>query len=355
MSSKVGREGRAIAADPACTILIVDDTESSARLFERLLTRDGHRVCFARDGAEALETVARDHPNLVLMDVVMPTLDGIEACRRLKSDPSTRLTPVVLVTALNDRRDRLRGLDAGADDFLSKPVNAAELVARVRSLLRIKRYTDELDSSESVILSLALTIEARDVTTDGHCQRLSRYAVNLGIALGLDEEELAALARGGFLHDIGKIGIPDAVLLKPTRLTKAEFEIMKEHPAIGDRLCGELRSLRRVRPIVRHHHERLDGSGYPDGLRHDEIPLLAQIMGVVDVFDAITTVRPYKPSFPAERAYEELTRECERGWRDRQLIDVLAALGRSGQLMANSRFQVAEGERPAVTREGPAA
>ena len=217
VSGRIGRDGGAIPTDPTCTVLIVDDTESSARFFERLLTRDGHRVCFARDGAEALETVARDHPDLVLMDVVMPTLDGFEACRRLKSDPSTRLIPVVLVTALSDRRNRLRGLEVGADDFLSKPVNAAELIARVRSLLRIKRYTDELDSAESVILSLALTIEARDVTTEGHCQRLSRYAVNLGIALGLAEEEIAALALGGFLHDIGKIGIPDAVLLKPTR------------------------------------------------------------------------------------------------------------------------------------------
>lgn len=350
VSGKIGREGGAIPG----TVLIVDDTESSARFFQRLLTRDGHRVCFARDGAEALETVARDHPDLVLMDVVMPTLDGFEACRR-SSDPSTRLIPVVLVTALSDRRNRLRGLEVGADDFLSKPVNSAELVARVRSLLRIKRYTDELDSAESVILSLALTIEARDGTTEGHCQRLSRYAVNLGIALGLAEEEIAALALGGFLHDIGKIGIPDAVLLKPTRLTEAEFEIMKEHPVIGDRLCGELRSLRRVRPIVRHHHERLDGSGYPDGLRHDEIPVLAQIMAVVDVFDAITTVRPYKPSFPARRAYEELTRECERGWRDRHLVDVLIALDRSGQLMATSRVQAAAKARCAVMLEGPAA
>jgi putative two-component system response regulator len=334
-------EGRANLNERGRTILIVDDTESSARLFERLLTRDGYRMCFARNGAEALEIVARDQPELVLMDVVMPTLDGFETCRRLKSDPATRLIPVVLVTALNDRRDRIRGLEVGADDFLSKPVNEAELIARVRSLVRLKRYTDELDSAESVILSLAMTIEARDGTTDGHCQRLARYAVNVGGELGLPEEEIAALARGGFLHDIGKIGIPDAVLLKPTRLTPAEFEVMKQHTVIGDRLCGELRSLRRVRPIVRHHHERIDGSGYPDGLRGAKVPLLAQIMGAVDVFDAITTPRPYKPALPPEQAYAELLRECELGWRDRNLVDTLIAMGQVGRLTAEGSFHLA--------------
>jgi putative two-component system response regulator len=302
------------------TVLVVDDLEASARLLERHLLRDGHCVLFARDGAEALEMVRAKHPDVVLMDVMMPTLDGFETCRTLKSDPATRLIPIVLVTALQQSRDRVRGLEIGADDFLSKPVNAAELTARVRSLLRIKRYTDELDSAESVIVSLALTIEARDRTTDGHCQRLGRYAVRLGTALGLAEDDLAALARGGFLHDIGKVGIPDAILLKPARLTADETSVMRQHPIIGDRLCGELRSLRRVRPIVRHHHEHLDGSGYPDGLRGGAIPLLAQIMGVVDVFDALTTERPYKAAVAAADAYESLMDEARRGWRDPQLV-----------------------------------
>ncbi len=314
------------------TILIVDDNEASARLLERMLGRDGHRVRFARDGAEALVMVERENPDLVLLDVMMPTLDGFETCRRLKSNPETRLVPVVLVTALNDRRDRIRGLEVGADDFLSKPVNAAELTARMRSLLRIKRFTDELDTAESVILSLALTIEARDQTTEGHCQRLAGYAVSMGREIGLPDDDLAALARGGYLHDIGKVGIPDAVLLKPAPLSPEEFEVMKQHPIIGDRLCGELRSLRRVRPIVRHHHERLDGSGYPDGLRSAGIPLAAQIMSVVDVFDALTTVRPYKPAMTEERAYEELTREVQRGWRDRALVDTLVGLSRAHRL-----------------------
>jgi putative two-component system response regulator len=303
----------------------VDDVAANARLLERQLLGDGHRVLFARDGEEALAVVSRDHPDLVLLDVMMPTLDGFETCRRLKSDPATRLVPVVLVTALHESSDRVRGLEVGADDFISKPVNAAELTARVRSLLRIKRYTDELDSAESVIVSLALTIEARDASTEGHCQRLARYAVRLGRLLGLDDDNLSALARGGFLHDIGKVGIPDAVLMKPGRLTPEEFEVMRQHTVIGDRLCGELRSLRRVRPIVRHHHERLDGSGYPDGLRGGAVPLLAQIMGVVDVFDALTTERPYRQPMTVAAACEELTREARVGWRDRAMVDAFVS------------------------------
>src|SRR3954470_10321849 len=318
----------ASSVSPA-TILVVEDTPANAHLLERLLVADGHRVRFARDGQEALASIDGDAPDLVLMDVLMPNLDGFDTCRHLKTNPNTRLIPVVLITALQDSRDRIRGLEVGADDFVSKPVNGAELTARVRSLLRIKRFTDELDSAESVILSLALTIEARDATTDGHCQRLARYAVMLGSELGLANHELAALGRGGFLHDIGKVGIPDAVLLKPGRLTVDEFAIMQQHTLIGDRLCGELRSLRNVRPIVRHHHERLDGSGYPDGLRGSGIPLLAQIMSVVDVFDALTTPRPYKPALPAERAYAELVEEVRRGWRNPELVDVFVRLGRA--------------------------
>ena len=293
---------------------------------------EGHRVIVARDGAQALDMVDRHGPDLILMDVVMPTLDGFETCRRLKENPVTRLVPVVLLTALQETGDRIRGLEAGADDFLRKPVDAAELGARVRSLVRLKRYTDELDTAESVILSLGLTIEARDAMTDGHCQRLARYAVDLGTETGLSADDLAALAKGGFLHDIGKVGIPDAILLKPDRLTAAEFAVMKRHTVIGDRLCGELRSLRRVRPIVRHHHELLDGTGYPDGLRGKDVPLLAQIMGVVDVFDALTSARPYKSAMAADRAFEELLSEANRGWRDRELVMAFQRVADRGHL-----------------------
>jgi putative two-component system response regulator len=303
------------------SVLIVDDVAGNCRLLTSLLAPDGYSVRTASDGDEALIAMQDAPPDLVLMDVMMPTLDGFEACRAIKQNPSTHLTPVVLVTSLNDTVSRLRGIDAGADEFISKPFNAAELRARVRSLLRIKHYTDDLDRAESVIVSLALTIEARHGTTDGHCQRLARYGPALGRSLGLDEDELLALERGGFLHDIGKVGIPDAVLLKPGRLTHEEFELMKQHTIIGDRLCGELRSLKSVRPIVRHHHERLDGSGYPDGLRGDAVPLLAQIIGIVDVFDALTTRRPYREALPFERAAEELRREAAAGWRNAGFVD----------------------------------
>ena len=302
------------------SVLVVDDIAGNTRLVESLLAPDGHTVRTAGDGVEALRLVRSEHPDLVLMDVMMPHVDGFEACRAIKQDPSTRLIPVVLITSLNDSASRIRGIDVGADDFVSKPFNAHELRARIRSLLRIKRYTDDLDSAESVIVSLALTIEARDSTTDGHCQRLAQYGSAFGRSLGLDEGDVSALERGGFLHDVGKVGIPDAVLLKPGPLTPEEYELIKQHTVIGDRLCGELRSLRKVRPIVRHHHERLDGSGYPDGLRGEAIPLLAHIMGIVDVFDALTTARPYRVALPFARAAEELRRDVARGWRRADLV-----------------------------------
>jgi putative two-component system response regulator len=204
---------------------------------------------------------------------------------------------------------------------MSKPYIVPEMRARVASLVRIKRYTDDLDSAESVILSLAMTIEARDHATEGHCQRLAHYAVALGEQLALGAEDLDALRVGGYLHDIGKVGIPDRVLLKDGRLTEDEYGVMKTHTLIGDRLCAELRLLRRIRPIVRHHHEHLDGTGYPDGLAGDAVPLLAQIMGIVDVFDALTTPRPYKPALSAEQACEVLRHEVALGWRSGHLVD----------------------------------
>jgi len=313
-------------------ILVVDDVDANRHLLTRLLTSDGHVASTATNGREALEIVARDQPDVVLLDVMMPDVSGFDVCHELKSKPSTRLIPVVLITALGGAQDKIAGLEAGADDFLTKPVNAQELQARVRSLLRIKRYTDDLDSAESVIISLALTVEARDAYTDGHCQRLAAFASALGESLGLGEEDVAALERGGFLHDIGKVGIPDAVLLKAGPLTMPEFEMMKQHTVIGDRLCGELRSLKRVRPIVRHHHELLDGTGYPDGLRGDAIPMLAQIMGIVDVFDAATTTRPYKTGISPEQACVELAQEAARGWRRSDLVDVFVKLVRGNRL-----------------------
>jgi putative two-component system response regulator len=308
------------------TLLLVDDAPGNIRLLDRLLAPDHHTVLHAEDGVEAMRVVRHEHPDLVLMDVKMPRADGFQTCRTIKQNRSTRLTPVVLLTSLADRASRIEGIEAGADDFVSKPFDVNELRARVRSLLRVKRYTDDLDSAESVLVTLASTIEARDYSTGGHCQRLAEYACATGGALGLNDDELIMLERGSFLHDIGKVGIPDAVLLKPGPLTAAEYEVMKSHTVIGERLCGDLRFLRNVRPIVRHHHERLDGSGYPDGLKGGAIPLLAQIIGVVDVFDALTTDRPYRAAMPFARAADELRQEVVRGWRDADLVDTFLRL-----------------------------
>jgi putative two-component system response regulator len=266
----------------------------------------------------------------------MPDLDGFDVCRAMKVEPATRLIPIVLMTALSEPDDRVRALDAGADDFLAKPFDRTELTARVRSLMRLKRFTDDLDSAETVLRSLAQMIELRDVYTMGHCERLAAYATLLGTELQLGEDDLTALQRGGYFHDIGKIGIPDAILLKPTALTSDEYERMKEHTVIGDRLCGQLRTLAGVRSIVRSHHERLDGSGYPDGLRGEDVPLLAQIIGIVDVFDAITTARPYKPALTPADACEQLRQEASRGWRDTGLVNVFVNAALSQQLGAAS-------------------
>ena len=228
---------------------------------------------------------------------------------------------MVLLTGLVGREHRLAGIEAGADDFLTKPFDSSELTARVRSLSRLKRYTDELESAESVIVSLALTVEARDAYTEGHCERLSTYGVALGRAIGLSPDELWALRKGGLLHDVGKVGIPDAILLKQGRLTPDEYEIVKSHTVIGERLCAGLRSLALVRPIIRQHHERLDGSGYPDGLKGSAISLLAQITGVVDAFDAMTTDRPYRASLGLDRALDELRADVASGKMDGMLVD----------------------------------
>lgn len=317
-------------------VLVVDDEKPNVTLLTRLLQSEGYEVCTAGDGESALEAVARERPDVILLDVLMPRLSGFDVCRRLKDMPGTRLTPVVLVTGLNAPEDKIEGINAGADDFLTKPLNPHELKARVRSLVRLKRYTDDLDSAESVILSLALTIEARDPSTQGHCQRLATYATVLGERLGLDEDDRRALHRGGYLHDVGKVGMPDALLLKPDRLTPQEFDEIKQHTVIGERLCGTLRSLHAVRPIIRHHHERRDGSGYPDGLKADAIPLLAQIIGIVDVYDALTTARPYKPAHPPTRAYEELAEEVRKGWRREDLVGEFIALARERQFLGDS-------------------
>lgn len=302
-------------------VLVVDDAEPTRALITGLLERDGHRVSCVEDERDLAEHMRIMSPDLVLLDVMLPHVSGFDICRNLKSSEATYLTPVVLVTGLDDHESRVKGIEAGADDFVTKPFNIVELRARVRSLIRIKRYTDDLDSAEAAFVSLALTIEARDPLTNGHCHRLAKYAAELGARIGLARDDLTTLTRGALLHDIGKVGVADAILLKPGSLSRDEYRTMQEHTVIGDRVCAQLRSLQRVRPIIRHHHERLDGSGYPDGLRGDDIPLAAQIIGVVDVFDALTAERPYRSAQPVDQALDELRREVQRGWRRADLVE----------------------------------
>ncbi|MHB8733909.1 MAG: HD-GYP domain-containing protein [Terriglobales bacterium] len=304
-------------------ILVVDDDEVTLILSRALLTAEGYDVVTAVNIQEAQRLVEERRPDLILTDVVMPRGSGIELCQILKEDPQTRLIPVILVTGLSDRESKLRGIEAGADDFLSKPLDPQELFARVHSLLKLKQFTDELENAETVLTSLALGVEARDPYTVGHCDRLSRSAAALGRRLGLPEPDVTALRRSGILHDIGKIGVPDAILKKPGGLAPHEWEIMRQHPVVGEQICHPLRSLRRVLPIIRHHHEHWNGGGYPDGLAGDAIPLLARVLQVADAYDALTTDRPYKPALGHTEASAILRRESEQGWWDRHLIDAL--------------------------------
>jgi putative two-component system response regulator len=301
-------------------ILVVDDKADTRVLLRELLTSRGYEIITATEANEAEELVHSEKPDLVLLDVVMPGKSGYELCRELKDDPFTRLIPVVMITGLTDREDRVRGIEAGADDFLSKPVYPEELFARVKSLLKLKEFTDELENAESVLVALALGIESRDPYTGNHCERLSQYAADLGRHIGLDGESTVALKRGGYLHDLGKVSIPDEILKKGSRLTPEEWAIMKQHPAIGEAICRPLRSFRNVLPIIRHHHEHWDGTGYPDGLTHYNIPLLARVLQVVDVYDALRTARPYKPALTHEEAQRTMLEEARKGFWDPELV-----------------------------------
>jgi putative two-component system response regulator len=270
-------------------------------------------------------------PDLVLTDVHLGAMSGIELCARLKADPRYELMPVVILTAVGDLEARVAGLAAGADDFFTKPVEFVELRTRLAALLRVKMLLGQLERAEAVITTLALTIEARDPYTLGHCDRLSRYAVALGQALGLDPDMVRALRLGGYLHDLGKIAVPDGILLKPGPLDPMEQERIRAHPGAGSDLVLGLRSMELVRPIMRHHHEKWDGSGYPDGLKGAAIPLGARIISVVDVFDALHTERPYKAALPRSEAVSLLIRETDAGYWDPKVVETFLEILRQYQ------------------------
>jgi putative two-component system response regulator len=308
------------------TILVADDNETNRDLLYEILVGEGYKVFCAENGDDALDVIESRTIDLALLDVMMPGKTGFEVCQSIKSNPETRFVPVVLVTGLTSVDERIRGIRSGADDFLSKPVNSQELLARSRSLLRLKESTDELENAETVLFSLALSIEAKDPYTKGHCDRLASYSEALGERLGLPQEECVALRRAGVVHDVGKIGVPEHILIKRGPLSDEEWAIMKKHPLTGERICSPLKSFRLVLPIIRHHHEKLDGSGYPDGLKGDQIPFTARLLQITDIYDALITDRPYRKALCHEEAIHTMRDEARLGWRDGCLIDEFEAL-----------------------------
>ncbi|HSN56610.1 MAG TPA: HD domain-containing phosphohydrolase [Candidatus Sulfomarinibacteraceae bacterium] len=308
------------------TVLAVDDDPGALSALADALGTLGFEVVQASSGTTALDLARDRQPDVVLLDVQMPGMDGFEVCRQLKSDPTMMLVPVVFLTGHGSRRARLEGLEAGATDFLNKPCDLVELEVRVRNLVNFRRLTTELDSAEQMVFSIARVVEARDQDTGDHCERLAELGVRLGERLGLGPEWLTALRRGAYLHDLGKIGIPDSVLLKPGKLTAPEWEVMKRHVEIGVEICSPLRSLQPVLPLIRHHHERFDGSGYPDGLVGEDIPLIARVFQVVDVFDALTVDRCYRSAMPMSEAVEVVRDETARGFWDTAVVGEFLAL-----------------------------
>jgi len=301
-------------------ILLIEDDPQAVGILEPLLVSKGFSVAVARDGMEGLDKVRLLNPDLLLLDVNMPRLDGIEVCRRLKNNPSTRRTPIIMLTAMTDLEKKLEALDAGADDFVHKPYNSLELLTRLKSLLRVKSLNEQLESAEDVLFSLARAIEAKDSYTQGHVERVSHLAVRLGRYLGFGEDDLDSLRKGGVLHDIGKIGVPDKILNKAGALTPEERAIIRLHPSQGARICEKLKSLKGAIPVIQHHHERMDGTGYPDHLRGHEIPVLARIMTIVDIYDALTTTRSYRKRLPHTVALDIMMEEANKGWWDKEIL-----------------------------------
>jgi putative two-component system response regulator len=332
------RKGPIMDTVPAARqhVLVVDDDATIARLLEQLLRAAGHRVTVARDGREGLDRVAERPPDLILLDLDMPALGGFEVCGRLKQDPATRLIPVVILTGQNAPEARLRAWELGADDFLTKPFLNVEVLARCLSFLRLKTLLDELDSAEAVVFAFARAVEAKCRYTRGHAERVADYALGLANRLGLPGPDHELLSRGALLHDVGKISTPDAILNKPGPLTPEEYAIIKQDPAQGARIVEPLRSVRAIVPLIRWHHERLDGRGYPDGLCGGQIPLLTRVLAVADVYDALTSERPYRAAVGPAASLEVLRADAAASGLDAELVRCFCAT-------------------PPVPRAGPAA
>jgi putative two-component system response regulator len=301
-------------------VLAVDDNVQNLELLDGLLSSKGYEVIRAINGKEALERVSEAPPHVVILDVLMPVMDGYETCRRLKQNEYTRFIPVVMLTALNSLEDKVRGIEAGADDFITKPFQTPELLARVKSLVKVRCLIEELEDARNVLFSLALALDFNDPYTHGHSRRVADASERLAARIGLPLEEREIIRNAGILHDIGKIATDKGVLHKPGPLNGTEHDHVKEHPVIGVKICEPLNFATPLLPIIRGHHEKYNGTGYPDGLHKDEIPLGARIMAIVDVFDALTSVRPYRSGIPHEVAVEVMKAEAVKGFWDRELL-----------------------------------
>lgn len=311
-------------------ILIVDDQPQNIELMEAYLVPQGYETLTAENGAEALKKLASHPIDLILLDVMMPGMDGFEVARRVRQNDTMRLLPIILVTALRETEDRVKGIDSGCDDFISKPVDKSELLARVRSLLKVKAYNDlmsnyqkELEievakrteelkhalesikaASMETIHRLSMAAEYKDEDTGAHIMRMSLYSAAVARKMGLDEHTVETILYAAPMHDIGKIGIPDRILLKPGKHDAAEWEIMKQHTLIGAKILkgSDAEFIRLGEVIARSHHEKWDGSGYPDALKGTEIPIAGRITAIADVFDALVSKRPYKEPFSLEKS-----------------------------------------------------
>jgi putative two-component system response regulator len=307
------------------TILVVDSEEINRRLLKAIFKTTPYKILEAHRASQATALLQSEKIDLVILDLMLPEMSGPELCRWMKARRSTQLIPVLMITSIQGVENEIVGISSGADEFLIKPLHPAVVRTRVRAMLRNKALIDSLEEAETILLALAQTVEHRDPYTGKHCQRLAVASVMLGEALGLPSQDLTALYRGGYLHDIGKIAIPDVILFKQGELSEEEWEVMRSHPIRGQEICSPMQSLAPVLPIIRSHHERWDGSGYPDGLAGEDIPLLARIMQVADIYDALTTERPYKPALSPEESFTVMEEEVRRGWRDPELVPLFAS------------------------------
>jgi putative two-component system response regulator len=304
------------------TILIVDTLDVNRRLLRGMLKAGPYRVLEAQKASEALAILEQDNVDLLVLDLMMPEMSGLEFCNRIKTSRKTHLIPILMLTSVQGVENEIAGISSGADEFLLKPLHPDVVRTRIRAMLRNKAATDSLDEAETILFALAQAVEKRDKYTGHHCDRLAKYGVALGTALGLPRHDLLAIHRGGYLHDIGKVCVPDAVLFKKGSLNEEEWIVMRSHTVKGVEICRPMKTLAPVLPIIRNHHERWDGTGYPDQLKGEEIPLLARILQIADIYDALTTARPYKPAYSDEQAFQMMEDEVRRGWRDPELVSL---------------------------------